>query len=215
QISATAEENKVYLANLGFEVGTETPTLGSVSLNGSARGWKKIRILRSGNDYIVQYADLDATEHTEVTISKSMGAAHFNFPNLVTGETATVQHNGDKWDLNFNAFTNEIPGNGSYGYADSLTTNSLSGFEADTLETSTKTYADFTVADVDEASFSNDQRAIGSGWRNGGGPGTLPSLKDNVFYILKDTEGNIYKIRFTALLNESGVRGFPQFIYER
>lgn len=25
---------------------------------------------------------------------------------------------------------------------------------------------------------------IGSSWRNGGGPGTLPSLKDNVFYIV-------------------------------
>src|SRR5690606_35403483 len=126
------------------------------------RGWKKIRILRSGNDYLVQYADLDATEHTEVTISKSAEAApHFNFLNLVTGETATVQPNSDKWDLNFTVFTNEIPGNGSYGYADFITTNHLSGVEAYTVEASTKTYADFTVADVDEVSFSSDQRAIG------------------------------------------------------
>lgn len=214
QISATAEENQVYLVNLGFEVGTETPTIGSVSLSGSARGWKKIRILRSGNDYILQYADLDATEHTEVTISKSTESAHFNFLNLVTGETVTVQPNSDKWDLNFTVFTNEIPGNGSYGYADFITTNNLSGVEAYTVETSTKTYTDFTVADVDESFFSNDQRAIGSGWRNGGGPSALPSLKDGVFYILKDTDGNIYKIRFTALLNESGERGFPKFEFE-
>ncbi len=214
QISTTVEENKVYLANLGFEVGSETPTVGSVALSGSARGWKKIRILRDGNDYLVQYADLDDTDHTEVTISKSTGSVHFNFLNLVTGETATVQPNSDKWDLNFTVFTNEIPGNGSYGYADFITTNNLSGVEAYMVETSTKAYADFTVADVDEASFSNDQRAIGSGWRNGGGPGTLPSLKDDVFYILKDTDGNIYKIRFTALLNENGERGFPRFEFE-
>ena len=75
------------------------------------------------------------------------------------------------------------------------------------------TYDSFSLTDVDNTNFTNDQRNIGSSWRNGGGPGSLPSLKDNVFYIVNDTDGNLYKLQFLALTNESGTRGYPKFIY--
>ncbi|MGY8910003.1 MAG: HmuY family protein, partial [Flavobacteriales bacterium] len=41
EISDTDADNNVYLLNLGFEVGTNTPATGSVSISGEARGWKK------------------------------------------------------------------------------------------------------------------------------------------------------------------------------
>jgi hypothetical protein len=209
-ISETDADNPVYLVNLGFEVGTEDPEAGAVAVSGDPRGWKKIRILRDGDDYVLQYADLDATEHEEVTISKTSGY-HFTFFSFDTEETVDVQPAADRWDINFTVFTNEIEGFGSYGYSDFITTNILSGATAYWVETSSTAYADFTLANVDEELFQNDQRGIGSNWRNGGGPGTLPSLKDDVFFVLKDTDGNVYKIRFTALTNESGVRGYPAF----
>jgi hypothetical protein len=212
-ISETDADNPVYLVNLGFAVGTTEPEVGSEAVKGDARGWKKIRILRSGEDYVLQYADLDATTHEEVTISKTAGH-HFTFFSFDTEEVVDVQPQADRWDINFTVFTNEIEGFGSYGYADFITTNSLSGALAYQVETATIAYADFALADVDEASFEDDQRGIGSQWRNGGGPGTLPSLKNDVFFVLKDTDGNLYKIRFTALTNESGVRGYPAFEFE-
>src|SRR5690606_5813870 len=76
EISATAADNKVYLVNMGFEVGTETPEAGSVAVDGEARGWKKIRITRDGNDYVVDYADLADTTHKTVKVSKK---SDFNF----------------------------------------------------------------------------------------------------------------------------------------
>ena len=39
-------------------------------------------------------------------------------------------------------------------------------------------------------------------------------LIDNIFYIIKDPNGNYYKLKFTALLNDKGVRGFPEFKYK-
>ncbi|PCJ95278.1 MAG: hypothetical protein COA50_08675 [Flavobacteriaceae bacterium] len=210
EISATDAENNVYLVNLGSEVGTDTPSEGSVDISDDPRGWKKIRILRSGSDYVLQYADLDDTSHTEVTIPKVAGY-HFNYFSFATNNIVPVQPESDKWDMNFTVFTNEISGFGSYGYSDFIVTNSLSNVAAYQVETASTAYADFVAANVDEASFTTSQRAIGSGWRNGGGPGTLPSIKDEVFYILKDADSNIYKIRFTALVDESGVRGNPEF----
>lgn len=213
-ISATDSENPVYLVNLGFEVGTEAAATGSVAVAGDARGWKKIRILRSGNDYILQYADLDATTHQEVTISKNSDY-NFTFFSFNTETEVSVEPAKTQWDLNFTVFTNEISGYGSYGYSDFVVTNTKGGalsFAIDTDETE-YTYADFTLADAATITFDADQRNVGSSWRNGGGPGTLPSLKDNMFYVVTDAAGNYYKLQFLALTSDSGERGNSEFVY--
>lgn len=70
EISDNDDENMVYLVNMGYEVGTTTPTAGSTSPFGEARGWKKIRILKRGVDYLLQYADLDDTTYQEYFIEK-------------------------------------------------------------------------------------------------------------------------------------------------
>ena len=125
-ISETDVDNPVYLVNLGFAVGTNEAETGAVELSGDPRGWKKIRILRNGNDYVLQYANLDDDTHEEVTISKSSGY-NFTFFSFDSGDTLNVQPFSGRWDLNFTVFTNEIPGFGSYGYADFITTNLLDG----------------------------------------------------------------------------------------
>ncbi|TXD49082.1 HmuY family protein [Polaribacter sp. IC073] len=214
EISNTDVNNNVYLLNLGYEIGTDTPATGSVAVSGDARGWKKIRILKSGNSYVLQYADLDATSHKEVTISKST-THNFTFFNINTESEALVAPKKENWDLNFTVFTNEIKGYGSYGYSDFITNNTKAAatvYMIDTEETSF-TYDSFSLTDIDATKFTTDQRSIGSSWRNGGGPGSLPSLKENVFYVVNDTDGNLYKLQFLAFTNEAGERGYPKFVY--
>lgn len=216
EVSDTEENNPVYLVNLGYEVGTNTPATGSVEVIGESRGWKKIRVLKNGDDYLLQYADLDDTSHQEVYISKDSNY-NFTFFSFNTESVVNVEPFANEWDLNFTVFTNEIPGYGAYGYSDFVVNNTLAGVGAYMIDTEIDTelsYETFTLSDVDETNFEyNDRRAIGSSWRNGGGPSTQPSLKDNVFYIVKDTDGNLYKLKFLALTNESGERGYPKFIY--
>lgn len=214
EISSTDANNKVYLLNLGDEIGTEAPTTGSVDISDDSKGWKKIRILKSGNDYVLQYADLDATTHKEVTISKST-THNFTFFSFNTESEVTVTPEKTNWDLNFTVFTNEIPGYGSYGYSDFVVNNSKDDAKVYMVDTAVDsfTYDSFSLTDVNNSMFTNDQRSIGSSWRNGGGPGSLPSLKENVFYIVNDTDGNLYKLQFLALTNENGERGYPKFIY--
>ncbi len=215
EISDTDANNSVYLVNLGFRVGTETPSTGSVSVSGDPRGWKKIKILKKGSDYKLLYADLDATTHKEVTISKSSDY-NFTFFSFNSEDKVSVEPKKEDWDLNFTVFTNEIAGSGSYGFSDFVVNNTKADAKAYMIDTeieNTLTYANFTLADVIEGNFTNDQRSIGSSWRNGGGPGSLPSLKTNVFYVINDTDGNLYKLQFIALTNEAGDRGYPKFVY--
>lgn len=214
EVSDTDANNNVYLLNLGFEIGTEKPATGSVAVSGDARGWKKIRILKSGNNYVLQYADLDASTHKEVIISKDADY-NFSFFSFNTETEVIVEPEKSNWDLNFTVFTNEIVGFGSYGFSDYVVNNTKASAQVYMIDTDVDalTYDTFTKEDVINSNFTNDQRSIGSSWRNGGGPGTLPSLKDNVFYVVNDTDGNLYKLQFLALTDADGERGHPEFVY--
>jgi hypothetical protein len=218
-VSATDADNKVYLVNLGFAVSTATPNVGSVSVYGDSRGWKKVRILRSGNGYKIQYADLASTAFAEKTITKDTDF-NFSFFSLTTGSTVSVEPQKAKWDLNFTTFTNYLnmgSGEVTYAYSDFIVSNRMGGTQVyQVLVADGGAYADFTKAKVDESKFAvsaADQRVIGASWRNGGGPTSLPSIKTDRFYVVKDVAGNYYKIKFLAMTNDAGVRGYPTLEY--
>ena len=210
EISVNDAENPVYLVNLGYEVGTADANVGSVVISGDHRGWKKIRILRNGNDYVLQYADLDDTTHQEITISKNelYNLKHFSFN---TNTIVDVEPQKEKWDICFTVFTNLIPGSGSYGYSDFIMHNRKGGALAYQVNTSDYEYDDFVLSNINEANFSEDQTVIGSNWRSVFSGG---SVHTDRFFIVKDPNGNIYKLKFIALTNENGERGYPEFEYE-
>ncbi|WP_313808167.1 HmuY family protein [Flavobacterium sp.] len=216
EISSNDAENKVYLVNLGQAVAT-TPAPGSgVEMIGADRGWKKIRILRNGNGYKLLYANIDATTHSELNISKDE-AYNFSFVSLVNGSVTAGEPLKAKWDITIGTFMNHIPYMGqniSYYYPDFVTSNTLAGTRVYQVLTSESTYDAFALANVDTNKFNTtdaaDRRAIGSNWR-----ATQPSasVRTDRFYVIKDVAGNIYKLKFTAMLNGAGERGNITFEY--
>ncbi|MGO4822482.1 MULTISPECIES: HmuY family protein [unclassified Flavobacterium] len=218
EISATDSENKVYLVNLGFAISTEQPGVGSVSIDGEARGWKKVRVLRSGAGYKIQYADLASATYEEKVIAKDDNF-NYTFFSLSSGNTVTVEPLKTKWDLNFTTFTNYVNFGTevTYGYSDFIVSNRKGGTRVyQVLESEGGTYAAFTKTKVTDANFTasaTDQRIIGSSWRSGGGPGSLPSIKTDRFYIVKDAAENYYKVKFLAMTNDAGERGNPVVEY--
>src|SRR5690606_25515950 len=64
-VSATTAENKVYIVNRGASNPPSDPSQPIPS-----RGWKKIRIVRNGDGYTLQHADIAATTFQEIQITK-------------------------------------------------------------------------------------------------------------------------------------------------
>jgi hypothetical protein len=220
-VSATDSENKVYLINLGSNPSDTKPSTGSEgSAGGTSRGWKKIRVLRSGNDYKIQYANIEATTHSEVVVSKN-AAFNFTFFSLVDAKTVSVEPQKAQWDLNFTTFTNVIPGATPtpYYYPDFVLNNLKGGAKTYQVLTTAFTYDAFTLANVDNTKFTEDQRNIGSNWRStsatgpDGNPVSQFVLRTDRFFVVKDPAGNIYKLKFTGGASETGERGFPKFQY--
>ncbi len=201
-ISATASENKVYIINRGSGPGTPATTL----------GMKKIRVIRNGNGYTLQHADISATTFSEIQITKNT-ATDFQYVSFATG-AVTVEPGKGKWDIAWNGFTNAFPfGTGviPYYFQDVIVT-SRGAQTAKVMITAAVTYEAFTEANIAAQTFSTSQVSIGSDWRSGGGPpGTPPpSARTDRFYIIKDAVGNYYKLKFTAL-TAGGERGKPKF----
>jgi len=225
EVSANDAENFVYLINLGSNPGTNPPSLGAPSADtGGHRGWKKIRVLRNSNGYKLQYADLTATTFDEVTINKD-SAYNFSFFSFTTNKTVNVEPQKDKWDINFTTFINTVDMGGGqlipYFYPDFIVNNSKGGVLAYGVSTADFSYEAFTVANVDQTKFINDQRGIGSLWRGTSAPGPDGNpmsqfvLKTDIFFVLKDPAGNLYKIKMTGGALPNLERGHPTFVYDK
>jgi len=208
EISENDFKNPVYLLNLGVEIGTTQPNTGSVAIAGESRGWKKIRILRDGNGYILQYADLDATTYNEISISKDADF-NFSFFSFKTNKIVNVEPPKLQWDISFTVFTNILAQAGSYGFSDFSLHNRKGGVTSYSLVDNTISYKNFTATNVNETLFQESQIVIGSSWRNV----FDRTVNSNIYYVLKDANNNYFKIRFLDLTNENGERGFPRFEY--
>lgn len=221
-VSATDSENKVYLLYLGNKPAATAPVLGKEgAVGGDTRGWKKIRVLKSGNDYKVQYANIDATTHEEIIISKN-SAYNFTFFSLTDKKVVNVEPQKNQWDINFTTFTNIIPSGAStvpYFYPDFVSNNLNGNAKAYQVLTTAFTYEAFTLANVDNTKFTADQRNIGSNWRGtsvtgaDGIPVSQFVLKTDRFFVIKDPAGNVYKLKFTGGAKADLERGHPTFQY--
>ena len=219
-VAENEDDNKVYLVNLGFALNPTTPSLGEISPFGASRGFLKIRVLRDGDGYKLQYAQPDATTYTEVLISKQP-THNFTFFSFDANSVVNVEPQKDKWDLNLTTFTNYLDfgtGNVSFLVSDFAAINNLGGTRAyEVIETAGLTYDSFSAINVENGQFAlseaGNQTVIGSNWRVGE-PFGVAEVKSDRFYILRDEASNIYKLKFISLVNESGERGTIQFQYQ-
>lgn len=219
EVSTVPEENFVHLISLGSEIPTDPAELGSINTTGSARKIIKVRVFSDGNSYTVQYADLnETTTLSEITVPKNTDL-NLSAVSLTSGGVVDVEPAKDQWDINLSGVFSYYGAQGGMlaglTFSDYVLHNTLAGVGAYqvTIAEGIPTYANFTREDVDETAFDFENRAlIGSGWRTTFG---TPQVNDDRYYIIKDADGNYYKMNFTAFTSTEGERGHFQFTYDR
>ncbi|WP_025761382.1 HmuY family protein [Dyadobacter tibetensis] len=205
-ISPSDGENQVYILNPGTGGGLPV------------RPWWKLRILRKGNDgYLLQYARIQDQSFKTIEIKKGADH-HFQYVQLST-EAKIVDFSpaSSQWDFRWSyalyqtAFgTTNIP----YAFFDLIAINQHSGVEAAEVMASKISYSNFTEADLAGITFENDVYKIGSNWRVTSSSTEPVGVRTDRYYLIKDTTGNIYKLRFLSFhSNDGGERGKPKFEY--
>ncbi|SMG53027.1 HmuY protein [Marivirga sericea] len=198
-IATTDADNKVYI----------------IKRLGEGRSWKKVKITQNGDGYTIAYANIGSNdiETSEITKSESHNFIHFDLDN----GTTDFEPNKESWDFMYGTFTekfpfgpNEIP----YSFNDFIIINRHNTSAAMVMVERNTTYADFNLQQIGEVSFNNEINAIGSSWRQGGGPSSAPAVFDDRFFIVKDSQENYYKIRFISMYDENNERGTTTFEFE-
>ncbi|MGC4235426.1 MAG: HmuY family protein [Niabella sp.] len=204
-ISATEGDNKVYILNREGGDGTVAENTGLF----------KIRILRKGTGYSLQYAKLTETTFKTLDINKN-GDYNFQFASLTSGTVVNVEPEKSNWDITW-SWSMHYTGNFPYVFSDLVFVNNIGGVSAfervyASADVATAAYTNFNKDSVSKYSFLNDRRVIGSNWR--ATTGTIGVKKDR-FYVVKDPDGNVYKLKFLSFAaQDGGTRGRPQIQYE-
>ena len=203
EVAANAADNKVYIINRGLTPGATPAT----------RGWKKIRVIRnSTGGYTLQHADIASATFQEINIAKDADY-FFRYASFETG-ALTVEPPALKWDIAWTYFANSVNFGGGdvpYLYQDIIIQNRNVQVAKVTVAPGGVTFSSFNETNLAGLTFSTSQTTIGADWRAGGGPSSAPVAHTDRFYVVKDGEGNIYKLRFTGLTNAGGERGYPSY----
>jgi hypothetical protein len=206
-VSSIDSQNPVIILNRG--TGGNTPS----------RPWIKMRVLRNGTGYRVQYAGITETSFRTADIPRNSDF-HFQFFSFEDG-TVDLQPEKTQWDLvwSYSLYhTNFGAGLVPYLFSDMIALNHLSNVQA--VE---KKYADATAASaayvafnrdsVNAVTFTSNRWSVGSNWRS-----TQPATgaRPDRFYVIRDAQGNYYKFKCLAMGvgTDGGTRGKPEFRYE-
>ena len=191
------DNNITYIIDLGFDI------------DGNPRGYKKFKVdAFSNNYYIITFSNLNNSELRTIQIPKNENVQYSRLS--LSSSTIISSPNKDDWDLLFSQYT--------HLYADSIVPaylvtgvliNQKSGVEV--AIDSVNTFSDIIFSNINNYTFNNNQDIIGYNWKLYDFDNGYYIIKSNISYIIKNTEGRYYKLRFIDFYNDVGVKGYPTF----
>jgi len=207
--SALVYTNEVYVLNLGYDI------------QGNLRGLKKV-IFPEVNDtsYTLKYANLDGTDEHIMQIFKDEERVFSYFSFKEGGMQLYPEPYKNDYDLLFTQYTTLLFTDEGDPYPYLLTGVVLNRHLVDVARDTT---LDFDQIDYEAAlnlEFTDQLDIIGYDWKllegDVTGGGTLVYvIVEGLHYVIRDTDGFLYKLRFTSFYNNEGVKGYPNFEYQR
>jgi HmuY protein len=178
--------------------------------NGVRTGYKKITFdSLAASTYSVHFSNLDGSdEHNfDIVADPSRSFTLFSFKD--GGNVFPLQPPDKDWDICFTQYSTILfdDKNVATPYLVRGVYINMEGTSAarDTL----KNFNDITSANIPDYTFSSAQDAIGYDWKDYKNDSYM--INPGIFYIIKDQNGEYFKMKFTGFYNKSGERGYPSF----
>lgn len=181
--------------------------------NETSIGMKKVVFLGLENGvYKLRFAKMNGDDEHVIEIPKNDQYNRVYLSLNDGGSIVDVEPKKEQYDLIFSRYTHIFFEENNLFY---LVTGTLSNINGVMVAIdSSKAFSDITMSDVQSLSFSNHTDAIGYNWKSFDLDNTKYEVLPNRNYIIKDVEGNFYKLRFIDFFNEQGERGYPKFEYQ-
>ncbi|MEM6263776.1 MAG: HmuY family protein [Bacteroidota bacterium] len=187
----------------------------------SAKGYIKAVFNRQTSGEVqVTWSDLDGSNLQNATITPDP-TLRFTCFSFETSSVVEVQPHMEEWDLVFGYYTTFFEPSASFPdglhYWVTGVRNNWDLVTAGQID-STYSWETFTLQDTAQVNMIRDVNEIGYDWKQylfePPPTGTFVVFPEMV-YIVRDTDGFYYKLRFQDFYSESGVKGFPTFEYQQ
>jgi len=199
----------VYVLNRGYDEA------------GNLLGLRKIVFDKlTEESFSFSYAMMDGSNENTCTILKDNEVNFVNFSFKNGGEQLSLAPRKVEWDLLFTQYTTMLRTNEGelYPY---LLTGVLSNRNGVIIhEDSLLSFHEITINDTINKYYSEAIDEIGYDWKDiigdvsGGGTLTYVIIEGRN-YLIQDTDGFYYKLRFINFYNNDGVKGYPTFEYQK
>ncbi|MEN8247306.1 MAG: HmuY family protein [Bacteroidota bacterium] len=188
---------------------------GSASLPDEAY-YKVQFISKTQEAYTFKYAHVEDTQEYEMTINRTFGLANVYF-SFEDHKVVDYEPNINDWEFYFTPYFGWYetldPGIYSPYNVKGVMINNEGGVMVSQVFDEAIAYEDIDLAMAMELEYTDWKGAIGSTWKNlppsdGSGGYTMDTKKK---YVIKLSDGNIYKLRFLDYYNNEGEKGYTSF----
>ncbi len=169
---------------------------------------------KDDNTYTVLYSEWNSSVVKSADIRKDTKYKVIGFS--LTDEKSVVVEKAD-WDMVWgrNTYVSAMAPNVPSAMADMVFINHKAGVKAAEILEVDIAYENYVDTNLMSTTLSSDVGSIGDKWRGTSGMPPVMSVRPNRYYILQDTDGNIYKLKFLAIGGADGaIRGYPQLKFD-
>lgn len=182
------------------------------SNTGATLGLKKIQVLSvNANAYNLKIADMDGSNETTLTITKDP-AKNYVYLSFDSNSSVAVEPGKESYDLIFTQYT--------HIYTNPFETYLVMGVlinpsSVKVSQVFDKPFANIAISDTLSHPLSKAFNTIGFDWKTYNFGSATYVVNAGQSYIIRDTKGFYYKLHFIDFYNASGLKGFPEFEFQK
>jgi hypothetical protein len=198
-IDHSVSANKVYIFDLS---------------KASAPRYKKVKFISvTAAQYTIRIANLDNSDAVEMTIPKDASRNYVHL-NLSTKQVVIYEPPTNTWDIVFTRY--RFVFYDTYPFTPYLLNGVLINTKHISIaETKILKYDDIDAEIAASLLLTRKEDEIGYDWKEYNLTAGKYTVNPNQIFIMKDDNGDVYKMRFIDFYNEQGLKGFPKFVYQK
>jgi hypothetical protein len=186
--------------------------------NGELRGFNQLVIDSLVNGvYYFRIAAMDGSNTKSFSIAKRSGYNHVLFS--ISNPSAVISEPGNtSWDLLFTQYTTLLYTDVGDPYPYLVTGVLINPLFVEVALDSTSAFESIDFAKAQSMKFTNQADKIGYDWKEYDFNAGTYTVNSDLNYIIRDTKGYLYKLRFTGFykfLNRRFQKGYPSFEYQK
>ncbi len=148
----------------------------------------------------------------QVKINPDYNYSYYNFHQdaIVLNEPVPSKD----WDIVFTTYKDAVPDNQGVIYPYVIRGVLINPRNVTVAEVNGVNFNDISLAMAEQTPFTKILDEIGYDWKSYDQTAERYTIVPNKNYLIKNADGNIFKLRFLDFYNDQGIKGFPKLAWE-